>query len=389
MKRSSYLILMLVLISTLIPVLAVCQSSPYNGDGQYVYDIQFINSSLSGKKLYLNSFDNLGLRVVRRDSAIVKNGAVQFKRKLNQPAMIVSLVLKDAGRSMANKFVLDSGKQKVNLELIPESASLKLSNHSTISNQILRGIDSIMHAKFEATKALNRGNRSRVLSEEANRKMYQETISYLSRYKNNFSALLSLYKVSHVVDGTMKWSQTILDTLAGFSEELRHSLLGKQIQEERTLYINARKSNRVGDKVLIFNVKDDKGKVFTNSSLHGQNYLIVFCATWCGPCQEQLPKLKKLYSVYKGKGLKVVYFNDDDDIGRWQKHISSKKLDWINVSERLKPRNSKISKLFGVDAIPSVFMINKAGEIVYNSDKTDPGLGDIEKELKKLYTIID
>ena len=98
----------------------------------------------------------------------------------------------------------------------------------------------------------------------------------------------------------------------------------------------------------------------------------------------QLPRLKSLYDTYKAKGLKVIYFNDDDDVIRWQNHVSKNKLTWINVSEKVKPSVSKIQKSFGVLAVPTCLVIDKTGTIVYNSDQSDTGIERIESYIKKV-----
>lgn len=82
-------------------------------------------------------------------------------------------------------------------------------------------------------------------------------------------------------------------------------------------------------------------------------------------------------------GVKV-YFNVEDDALRWKKHISSNKLTWINVSERLKPGKSKLTKAFGVGAYPTSLLIDKTGKIIYNSDETDPEMGELEAKIKTL-----
>ena len=93
--------------------------------------------------------------------------------------------------------------------------------------------------------------------------------------------------------------------------------------------------------------------------------------------------LKALYQKYKGKGLKVIYFNNDDDVERWKKHVLVNKLDWINVSERLKPAMSKIQRSFGVYAVPTCLLVDKKGIIVYNSDQNDAALKQLESHIKK------
>lgn len=48
------------------------------------------------------------------------------------------------------------------------------------------------------------------------------------------------------------------------------------------------------------------------------------------------PLIKTLYDKYKERGLKVVYFNNDDDEVRWKSHVEKNQLTWINVSEKQK-----------------------------------------------------
>lgn len=132
---------------------------------------------------------------------------------------------------------------------------------------------------------------------------------------------------------------------------------------------------------------DINNKIFNNNSLLGRNYLIVFSATWCIPCQYQLPKLKQLYENYKSKGLIVVYFNNDDNVKKWKAHVQKNKLSWINVSERLKPSQSKIQKSFAIYAVPTCLLIDKTGKIVYNSNETDTELTELEANVKRLLLI--
>jgi thiol-disulfide isomerase/thioredoxin len=187
------------------------------------------------------------------------------------------------------------------------------------------------------------------------------------------------------MDYTLGFTKDILKTLSTFSDQMRNSDLAKKLYDEKTKLVNSLETAKVGKQVLEFKVRDVKNQMFSNRELKGQDYLIVFSATWCGPCQQQLPMLKEMYSKYKSKGLKVVYFNNDDDVARWKKHVQSNKLDWINVSERLKSSVSKIQKSFGVYAIPACILVNKAGTIVYNSDEMDTGRDQLESYLTKTF----
>ena len=52
------------------------------------------------------------------------------------------------------------------------------------------------------------------------------------------------------------------------------------------------------------------------SSLRGQVVVVNFWATWCGPCQEELPRLARLAEDYKGKPVRFVLVSIDEEKNR-------------------------------------------------------------------------
>jgi thiol-disulfide isomerase/thioredoxin len=52
------------------------------------------------------------------------------------------------------------------------------------------------------------------------------------------------------------------------------------------------------------------------SSLRGQVVVVNFWATWCGPCQEELPRLSQLAGSYAGKSVKFVLISIDEPKNR-------------------------------------------------------------------------
>lgn len=48
------------------------------------------------------------------------------------------------------------------------------------------------------------------------------------------------------------------------------------------------------------------------STLRGQIVVVNFWATWCGPCQEELPRLSQIAASYSGKSVTFVFISIDD-----------------------------------------------------------------------------
>ncbi|MBC8986632.1 TlpA family protein disulfide reductase [Pedobacter sp. N36a] len=349
--------------------------------GQYHYTIKAKTSTLNGTKVYFYLMDNKNRGVLKRDSAIFKDQQLEFRGEARQISNFAGITIKDKRTGPSKTFVLDSGQNMMNIEVNPDHVKELDLGLSSKSNEMEANMAQMFRRSFD--EAINITGKREDVTPETQLKIHMKVNRILESYPNEYFSLLALYYNSFY-GRSIDYSNHILSVLRTFNADLQQSALGKQIYNEQTTLVNNLTAAKAGHSVYKFSVKDADGKVFQNSSLLGQNYLIVFSATWCAPCQLQLPKLKYLYNTYKNKGLKVVYFNVDDDVLRWRKHISSNKLTWINVSERLKPGKSKITKAFGVGAYPTSLLIDKTGKIIYNSDETDPGMGELEAKIKEL-----
>jgi len=62
---------------------------------------------------------------------------------------------------------------------------------------------------------------------------------------------------------------------------------------------------------------DTNGTAYTKQSLAGKVVVINFWATWCKPCQKEIPDLSRVYERYKSRGLVVlgVLASDNPDQG--------------------------------------------------------------------------
>ncbi|MGE0551452.1 MAG: TlpA family protein disulfide reductase [Kofleriaceae bacterium] len=60
---------------------------------------------------------------------------------------------------------------------------------------------------------------------------------------------------------------------------------------------------------------DTHGTVYKREDLAGKVVVINFWATWCGPCEKEIPDLSKVYTKYKDRGLVMLGVLTSDEKG--------------------------------------------------------------------------
>lgn len=108
------------------------------------------------------------------------------------------------------------------------------------------------------------------------------------------------------------------------------------------------------DKVADFTLKDLSGKEVSLSQFAGKYVLLDFSATWCGPCNNAIPKLQELQNnaLYKEKGLVVlaVYSEDAETV---REHMKSKGAGYAILIDA----DKKVSSKYLVAKYPTFFLV--------------------------------
>ncbi len=88
--------------------------------------------------------------------------------------------------------------------------------------------------------------------------------------------------------------------------------------------------------------------------------LVVFWATWCKPCFEDLPKLKALYQQYRSQGFEVIGVNLDNSPNGVKGYMQQNGMTWPQIHEA-GGLESPPSLAFGVISLPTMFLVDKKG----------------------------
>lgn len=144
---------------------------------------------------------------------------------------------------------------------------------------------------------------------------------------------------------------------------------------------NAIKNLLVGKASPKFSYQDINGKKVSLDDFKGKLVYIDVWATWCGPCIQEIPALKKLKEDYKGKNVKIISISIDvqKDFDKWKQMVAEKQLKGVQLFAD-NDWKSEFVKAYGIDAIPRFLLIDKNGNIL-SADAPRPS----DKSIRELF----
>ena len=109
-----------------------------------------------------------------------------------------------------------------------------------------------------------------------------------------------------------------------------------------------------------FTLHDARGADLRLSDYKGKVVLLNFWATWCGPCNVEIPWFVGFENAYRDRGFAVIGISLDED--GWQavqRYTEEKKLNY-----RIAIGNDAVSQMFGgINSLPTTLMIDRNGRV--------------------------
>jgi thiol-disulfide isomerase/thioredoxin len=125
------------------------------------------------------------------------------------------------------------------------------------------------------------------------------------------------------------------------------------------------------------------GKPFQIDSLQGKVVLVVFWATWCGPCRAEIPEIRAAYADYHGRGFEVISISLDREREDLDAFLKDEKLPWpvlFDSDPQKRGFEHPMAVRYGVMAIPAMVLLDRQGKGV----ALDPRGPNLAAELAKL-----
>jgi len=348
---------------------------------KYPYNITGIISNPVNTKIYLaldSGVANSQKKII--DSVAIVNGAFNLKGQTNigMYAIFVSSnkqwkrVFVDGSKIniMMNKDSIYMAKVTGSLEMdLLEQLDKKIKPIKSIEQKLLETM--LGYQKRQRTDSLNL-----VIPEfkATQARLYQEVKEFLAVHPNSYAAL-DLYDRY----GKKLYSDSvIISKINAMPEKYKELGLYRSILSKHQSTLTFAVGHLFQDFELPEHIDN---RLFNTKSLDGKYKLIDFWASWCVPCRNENPNLKKQYSKYQKKGFEIVSVSIDTDTLAWKQAIKEDQLPWKQVIARQKdPRISA----YHIIQIPTSYLVDPKGKII----AINPRGEKLEKELAKIFNDI-
>ncbi|CAM1357869.1 TlpA family protein disulfide reductase [Tenacibaculum xiamenense] len=199
--------------------------------------------------------------------------------------------------------------------------------------------------------------------------------------KEEFNAKLKSYEESF----QKRLAEKVLDTTFVASQKQRAEGIKNYISRyyEQVAYINKNLAKGLASPKFV-NYENHKGGTTSLDDLKGKYVFIDVWATWCQPCKNEIPHLKKVEEKFHGKNIEFVGISIDQakDHDAWKNMVSDKELAGTQLFAD-NNWNSEFVKSYKINGIPRFILIDPEGNIV-NAQAPRPSDAKLVEVLESL-----
>jgi thiol-disulfide isomerase/thioredoxin len=315
------------------------------------------------------------------DSADVVNGSFVLKGRLPNPVKAYLYMkhapgVKAASRGVdgmeifvENTAMMLTGKDSIKTAVLKGSAShndnqllrKQLEPFLAEINQVLSTAEKMTPEQRAADTALMqllRGRRDRGVQQ-----VDSVFKTFIASHRKSYAALSAF--LEHELRSNFN-AVAVNQEFQLFTEEMRSSDVGKNINAriQKSLSVN------VGVMAPDFMQNNPEGKPVKLSDFKGRYVLVDFWASWCKPCRAENPYVVAAYQKYNSKGFDILSVSLDASQQDWIKAIEKDGMPWVHVSD-LKFWKNAVAVQYGVNSVPTNFLIDPAGKIIAKNLRGD------------------
>lgn len=136
-------------------------------------------------------------------------------------------------------------------------------------------------------------------------------------------------------------------------------------------------SDVIGRTAPNWTLQTPEGSTLDLAQFAGHPVVLDFWATWCGPCQVELPWWEQLQKQYAAQGLVIIGISEDSSMSDVRNYLAKKP-----ISYRIVWDNQSLQSTYGVPfGLPTTLFINRQGKITQRVVGLE-GLPELDKAIR-------
>lgn len=322
------------------------------------FEIKGQINNAEGKKIYLAP----NAHAIAIDSAFIKNGTFTLKGKIKEPDYF-ALIVED--RPAYTWFILSNAKLKFkgdadSMRQANITGSKEISDAKKLRTVIRPFIDSQSASFDSAFAAYNSGDSVKGKKYEAiNVAITQKINDSIAQFiRKHLASYISLSQLNELRKNFN--AERTKKLFLALSPALQNHSVGKQLKYE---IFEVEQLTALNKKAITFEQKDTANKIVRLSDYKGKYVLIDFWASWCVPCREENPTLKKAFEKYQSNGFEILGVSLDNNKSAWLTAIKNDNLPWKHISD-LNGFKNVVAQKYAVTELPTNYLLDSQGKII-------------------------
>ena len=294
------------------------------------------------------------------DTVLVKDGKFKWQGEAD------SVVFYVIAAPQANATVVFFGEPgTVNIRL---SADGNSEISGTKSNDALQEMNKL-NVEFQKKIDVLMPKFSEDADEEQQKALYEEYNKLVAEMQANVAELakknldneLGFVLMSTIAYGDDFSNEELKELIAKMPQEYQE----RQAMKDILKMIDERFPAEEGDQIPNFTMQspDDTEMHILDEVKKNKVTVLDFWASWCGPCRDEMPFMKKMLADYQEAGFGIVGISIDGNKEDWISCINNMELTWPQMSD-LKGGASPIAQSFGARTIPFTVVVDQQGKIL-------------------------
>ncbi len=358
-------------LSILVLTLASCSNDGYTITGK-------IEGQKAGKAVLMKIKNGRPFPI---DTIKISDGSFTFKGKVEEPELF--LISIDKTKNPIGFFVEN---KNININVDVKKIEDAVIEGSPITDEFKKLIDNTpgndrlekLSQEVRNAQISNNKDALKSIQDEYNNIMAEQQAYFKDYINKNNDKIIGVYMALRMHPNFK------IDELKELEKKFEKNLgQNKYVKEFKSL-VEAKekveaslKATEIGAVAPDFTLPDLKGKMVDLKSFDKKSYLLLdFWASWCHPCINEIPNLKKAYKEFSNKGFNIISISLDKNNKAWSKALNEHNMTWTQLNDSI----GDVASTYGVTAIPFTLLLDKDGKIVAKNLRGE----QLENKLKEL-----